>query len=104
MKTVATTIAHIVREYVFETYVVPARQQHFERVTVKAGDVAKAMHMKTRIPFVCEIIGGVTFQEQFGIKLLERTGARVGSNALFTFQVFEDGPTSENMCESIVQP
>ena len=84
---VATTNAHSVRQYVFDTYVAPARQQHFERVTVRAGDVAKALHMKTRMSFVCEVIGTMKFQEQFGIKLLQRTGARIGSNSLFTFQV-----------------
>jgi hypothetical protein len=86
-ETEATTVAQSVRKYVFDTYVAPARQQHFERVTVRAGDVAKAMHMKTRLSYVCEIIGTIKFQEQYGLKLLERTGARKGSNARFTFQV-----------------
>lgn len=89
--TMATTISDRVRQYVFDTYVVPARQQHFERVTVRAGDVAKALRLRTRMPLVCEAIAALKFQEQFGIKLLERTGSAVGSNALFTFHIERPG-------------
>ena len=87
----ATTISDRVRQYVFDTYVVPARQQHFEIVTVRAGDVAKALSLQTRMPLVCEAIAAFKLQEQFGIKLLERTGSAVGSNALFTFHVEKPG-------------
>ena len=87
----ATTISDRVRQYVFDTYVVPARQQHFESVTVRAGDVAKALSLRTRMPLVCEAICSLKFQEQFGIKLLERTGSAVGGNALFIFHVERPG-------------
>ena len=83
----ATTISDVVRQYVFDTYVVPARQQGFERVTVRAGDIAKALRLRMRLPLVCEVMAALKFQEQFGIKLLERSGPAVGSNALFTFHV-----------------
>ena len=90
----ATTISDRVRQYVFDTYVVPARQQHLERVTVRAGDVAKALSLRTRMPLVCEAIAALKFQEQFGIQLLERIGSAVGSNALFIFRVERSGDAS----------
>jgi hypothetical protein len=84
---VATSIADCVRQYVFATYVVPARQKGFDRATVRAGDVAKATRLKTRIAAVCDVLQGITFQKEFGIKLLEKNGSRWGGHALFTFQV-----------------
>ena len=83
----ATTMSDRIREYVFEEYVVPSRKQQSERVTVRVGDVAKAMHMKTRVPLVCEALQGEKFKSQFGISLLERTGPKKGPNALFTFHI-----------------
>jgi 5-methylcytosine-specific restriction enzyme B len=76
-----------IRQYVFEQYVAPSRKQQSEKVTVRAGDVAKAMHMKTRIPLVCEALQVKKLQRQFGISLLERTGPKKGPNTLLTFHV-----------------
>jgi 5-methylcytosine-specific restriction enzyme B len=81
------TISDQIRRYVFETYVVPTRKQQSEKVTVRVGDVAKALHQKMRMPLVCDVIGGEKFQQQFGITLLERTGPKRGPNTCFTFRV-----------------
>jgi 5-methylcytosine-specific restriction protein B len=83
----ATTLSDRIREHVFEEYVVPSRKQQSEKVTVRAGDVAKAMHMKTRVPLVCEALQVEKFKSQFGISLLERTGPKKGPNTLFTFHI-----------------
>ena len=80
-------ISDHIRQYVFEQYVVPSRKNQSEKVTVRAGDVAKGMQMKTRIPLVCEALQAEKFQSQFGISLLERTGPKKGPNTLFTFHV-----------------
>ena len=84
---VVTTRSDRIRQYVFDQYVVPSREQQSEKVTVRAGDVAKAMHMKTQIPLVCGALQAEKFQSQFGISLLARTGPKKGPNTLFTFHV-----------------
>ena len=81
------TTSDRIRQYVFEQYVVPSRKQQSEKVTVRAGDVAKAMHMKTQIPLVCGALQAQKFESQFGISLLERSGPKKGPNTLFTFRV-----------------
>ena len=84
---VATSRSDRIRQYVFDQYVVTSRKQQSEKVTVRAGDVAEAMHIKTLIPLVCGALQTEKFQSQFGISLLERTGPKRGPNTLFTFHV-----------------
>jgi hypothetical protein len=81
------SISDTVREYVYQHYILPARKQHLARVAVRAGDVAKAMSLRKRMPLVCGAIGTVKFQAKYGVKLLERSGPGNGSNATFTFHV-----------------
>jgi hypothetical protein len=81
------SISDNVRQYVFENYIETARKKHSARATVRAGDVAKAMDLRGRMPLVCGAIGTVKFQTEFGVKLLERSGPGNGSNATFIFQV-----------------
>jgi hypothetical protein len=82
-----SSISDKVRRYVYEHYIVPARQQQVETATVRAGDVAKAMRMRGRMPHVCGAIGAAKLQKDFGVKLLQRSGPGNGSNTIFIFQV-----------------
>jgi hypothetical protein len=76
-----------VRQYTYDNYVIPARNSHRDTATVRAGDVAKAMRMRGRLPQVCGAIGTVKFQKQFGLRLIQRSGPANGSNTIFTFEV-----------------
>lgn len=76
-----------VRAYVLRNYVVPARKNHSARVTIRAGDVAKALDLSDRMPLVCGALGAMKFQKECGMNLLERTGPGQSANATFTFAV-----------------
>lgn len=79
--------ADAIREYVFEKYVQPARKQKVATVKVRAGDVAKALDLRKRMPAVCGAIGTVKFRTKYSVKLLDRQGPGNGSNATFVFEV-----------------
>jgi hypothetical protein len=77
----------MVRQYVFDNYIVPARQQQAETVNVRVGDVAKAVRMRGRIPQVYEALSRKKFTTQFGVNCVGRSGARNGKSTTFTFQI-----------------
>lgn len=77
----------VVRQHVFDKYVSEARKHHVLAVTVRAGDVAKALNLRRRMPLVCGALGTDKFQNEFGVKLIQRSGPGNGSNATFTYQV-----------------
>lgn len=76
-----------VRAYVIRNYVVPARKSRSTRVTVVAGDVAKALKLTNRMPLVCGALGTTKFQKECGLSLIQRTGPGQGATATFTFAV-----------------
>jgi hypothetical protein len=79
--------ADAIREYVFEKYIETARKQKIATVKVRAGDVAKALDLRKRVPAVCGAIGTVKFRTKYSVQLLERQGPGNGSNATFLFKV-----------------
>jgi hypothetical protein len=76
-----------VRAYVLRAYVVPARKNHSTRVTVRAGDVAKALKLSDRMPLVCGALGATKFQTECELNLFQRTGPGQGANATFIFAI-----------------
>jgi hypothetical protein len=81
------TQADEIRAYVLRKYIVPARKNYATRVTVRAGDVAKALRLQGRMPNVCGALGTAKFQTGAGLKLIQRDGPGQGANATFTFAI-----------------
>jgi hypothetical protein len=81
------TQADEIRAYVLRNYIVPARKSYATRVTVRAGDVAKALKLQSRMPNVCGALGTTKFQTAAGLKLIQRDGPGQGANATFTFAI-----------------
>lgn len=79
--------ADTIREYVFEKYIDPARKMKVTKVKVRAGDVAKALDLRKRMPAVCGAIGTVKFRTRYSVQLVDRQGPGNGSNATFVFKV-----------------
>jgi 5-methylcytosine-specific restriction enzyme B len=79
--------ADTIREYVFQKYIEPARKQKIATVKVRAGDVAKALGLRKRMPAVCGAIGTVKFRTKYSVQLVNRQGPGNGSNATFVFEV-----------------
>jgi 5-methylcytosine-specific restriction enzyme B len=79
--------ADAIREYVFKKYIEPAREQKVATVKVRAGDVAKALGLRKRMPAVCGAIGTVKFRTKYSVQLVDNHGPGNGSNATFIFKV-----------------
>lgn len=81
------TLANEIREFVYETYISPAREREDSQVTIRAGEVHKRMGLSSRMPAVCSALGAEKFENLYGIKLIDRKGPHLGSNMFFTFQL-----------------
>src|SRR5437667_12147605 len=78
-----------VREYVFNNYVLPARQRGQKHVDAVAGEVANAMKLTERnsMGLVCDALTTLKFQNEHGIALVKRAGSGHGANTVFTFSL-----------------
>jgi hypothetical protein len=86
------TLSDQVRDYVYRNYIVPARENRTASVTVTAGDAHQALKFDSRrMSLVCAALNTTKFERQYGIRLLERTGAGHGPTATFTFSVRSAG-------------
>ena len=79
-----------IRTFAFENWIKPARDKAEPEVTIRAGDVHKAMNLSNAYPAVCNAIGGEFFADLAKVKLLEKTGPDEGANVFFRF-VLEAG-------------
>ena len=81
------TLADRIREYVYMQYVAPARKKGTGTITIRAGDVHGEMELNNRLPAVCGALTTNKFQEQHGVRLVNRTGPNQGANVLLTFEL-----------------
>jgi 5-methylcytosine-specific restriction enzyme B len=86
-KVLAMNHADDVREYCKSRYVVPARQKRERSVTIRAGDVHRALNHRNRYPLVCAAIGSNLFEELAGIRRVSIEGPLNGANTLFKFEL-----------------
>ncbi len=54
-------------------------------VTIRAGDVHKAINLSNAYPAICSALGSERFTNLAEVKLLERTGPSAGANVFFRF-------------------
>ena len=77
-----------IRVFACQRYVEPARKAGKKRVTIRMGDVHKAMMgLKDRLPAVCSAIQAEKFWTGCRVALLDQQGPLQGSNRLLTFEV-----------------
>lgn len=79
-----------VRKFVYENYVLPARESGEQTVKVRAGDVHKAMGLRNRLPLVCSALGSRKFERTFGIRRTRLEGPNMGANAVFWFALNDE--------------
>lgn len=77
----------VIRQYLDETYVRPARHRGEYTVTVRAGDVAK--ELVAHIPAVCGVLGSDVFERQFRLKRIAIDGPVPGGSTLFVYKVLD---------------
>jgi 5-methylcytosine-specific restriction enzyme B len=76
-------LSDTVRSHVLKNYITPARQHGQPIVSVRAGDVHKALGFPERSALVCGALGSLKFQEECNVALKERKGPGVGMTTTF---------------------
>jgi 5-methylcytosine-specific restriction protein B len=79
--------ADAIRQFVNAQFIEPARLAGTKQVTVRAGDVHAAMHLKDRMPAVASALGAKTFETDYRVRCVSRAGPHNGANLTFTFEV-----------------
>ena len=81
-----------VRSFVKDHYILPARKSGAGTVTVRAGDVHKALKWDLRrIPQVCSALSTHKFQRTAGVELIGKSGPPSGQSTTveFTYRILE---------------
>lgn len=79
--------ADLIRRFVLDHYVAPAKAQGQSEITVRAGDIHRRMGLSNAMPAVCSAIGGRKFSELAHVSLRDRTGPENGANVYFSFNL-----------------
>jgi hypothetical protein len=89
-----------VRAYVREHYILPARKLGTATVTVRAGEVHKALRWDLkRVPQVCSALSTRKFLRSANVELLERKGPPSGQSTTveFTYRLLDgDSPRTSS--------
>ena len=75
-----------IRRHVRDQYIDPARRNGRNTVTIRAGDVARELHLGNHVPAVCSALGSKLLAEQAGLRLVERRGPRQSTTTEFHFE------------------
>ena len=83
------TQADGIRRYVLAHHVAPARAAADAELTIRAGEVARAMKLQRRIPNICSVLGSRIFLDMAGLRLLDRIGPRQSTTTSFRYALLE---------------
>ena len=74
-----------IREHLRVTYIKPARSRHDATIRIVAGEVHKALHLRNRVPAVCQVLSGKKFLAENNLVLEKQEGPRSGQSTTATF-------------------
>lgn len=74
-----------IRRHVRVRHIDPARRDGRNTVTIRAGDVARELHLGNRVPAVCSALGSKLLLEQARLRLVERRGPRQSTTTEFRY-------------------
>jgi 5-methylcytosine-specific restriction protein B len=74
-------LADEIREHVRNELISPARRSGRSQITIRAGDVHRAMGLQNRMPAVCGALDAAKFYDEAGVTLVTRSGPHQGANA-----------------------
>ena len=76
-------------QYVQRLYIEPAKKRGDSAVSIKAGDVHKALRWSNRVPSVCQALSSKRFLEQNHLTLIEKQGPPSGlsTTTVFTYRL-----------------
>jgi hypothetical protein len=83
----------LIRAYVVENYIEPARRRQDTFVHVVAGDVHRALKLSQEIPLVCAALRSEQFLVSNGLELekLDGPSSGQGEKVTFTYRLNEHG-------------
>ena len=76
-----------IREYAIKHCIKPARDAGKRRVSIRAGDVHKAMGLDNRIPAVCSALRTEEFQDRANVEFEYRTGQKESTTTTFHYRI-----------------
>ena len=76
-----------IRQCVAKRYIEPARREGCNVVSIRAGDVHKAMDLTNRMPAVCSAMGTKKFQDMAHVKVESITGPNQGATTTFHYRI-----------------
>ncbi len=74
-------------EYCAEHYILPARENGQNEVSIRAGEVHSILGHSNRLPLVCSAIGASVFEEENNIRRTSIEGPMHGANTVVTFEL-----------------
>ena len=80
-------LADEIREFVRVTYIEPARRRGESTVTVRAGDVHKAMGPSNRLPAVVAALVALKFESHANVRRKSIDGPLAGAKTVLTFEL-----------------
>ena len=83
------TQADRIRRYALAHHVDPERSAGRAELTIRAGDVCRAMGLHGRVPNICSALGSRAFLDMAGLRLLDRTGPRQSTTTTFRYALVE---------------
>jgi len=84
------SLADQAREYVVKAIVEPARRAGERTVTVRAGDVQRALRWWNRAPSVCSALDAREFQRVSRTRLIERRGPAQSTTAEWVLELSDN--------------
>lgn len=80
-----------IRTFVRANCIEPARAGGERFITIRTGDVHKAMGFKNKMPAVCSALKAGKFETLAGVRLVKAEGPLQGSNLYLTFRILLQG-------------
>jgi hypothetical protein len=88
------------KRHVIEKYVKPARRRGEKIIEVRVGNVLKELGWSNRTPSVFSTLGSQSFQEEAGLRLIEKRGGPASGGPSTTWQfvydVLEEGEAPDS--------
>jgi hypothetical protein len=82
-----TRFADDVRKYACDHYVTPARSAGQKTVTIRVGDVHKALGYKDRLPLVATALSAMKFRNENKLTLIKTEGPGQSTTTTYIFEV-----------------
>ena len=76
-----------IRTFIGRNFIQPARRRGESKITIVSGDVHDRMGLHSRMPNVCQVLDGIILQNQYDIKLINRSGPQQSSTVQYTFKL-----------------